>query len=506
MSDENENNKTPKLNFKIDPLLHEGEGHKPVKEMTRRELLGQGFILGAGTIMAPTFIAALSEKAYGQPVVNCGGAIAAGDKIGFLSLDLSGGASISGNVLIGQQGGQMDALSADGYQFLGWAPGTEDQVNNELGLVFQADSGFLRGIKDKASAAAISRVNGAVVSLRSANDTQNNTQSPIYGISKAGASGAISSLMSTGTSTSGAKSQSPAQLINLEVKPIRVRSNNDLNGTVDTGKLVGELGSTSALKVLNRISKLSESKKAKLTDAQVQKDLLQCGYVKAEQTIATFGSPAALDVFQDTNLVGQANSIFTMNELTSDSKLNRAATYSKAIVNGYGGAGVIEMGGYDYHNGTRSRGETRDFEAGQTMGAAIEYAHRMNKPLIVYVSSDGSVRSNGELDNSIDGRGKGDWIGDAGNNSAAFMLVYNPGGRPQMTAVGNQLGYYIADGVSATAANLVGNSPTNLAYWAILNFMVLNGNVNEFLTEFPENPFGNNAAALTPYINFQPLA
>jgi hypothetical protein len=503
MSDETKNK--PKLNFKIDPLLHEGEGHKPVKNMTRRELLGQGFILGAGTIMAPTFLAALSQKAYGQAAVNCGAAVTSGDKIGFLSLDLSGGASISGNVMVGGPGGQMDALSANGYQFLGFAPNTATNVSSELGLIFHSDSGFLRGIKDKASPEALAKVNGAVVALRSANDTQNNTQSPIYGISQAGATGAISSLMSTGTSTSGGRSRSPGQLINLEVKPIRVRSNNDLNGTVDTGKLVAELGSASAQKVLNRITKLSESKITKLTDTQVQKDLLHCGYIKAEQTIVTFGSPEALDVFQDPALVGQANSIFTMNELTGDSKLNRAATYSKAIVNGYGGAGVIELGGYDYHNGTRSRGEQRDFEAGQTMGASIEYAHRMNKPLIVYVSSDGSVRSDGQIDGSAGGRDKGVWRGDSGSNSAAFMLAYNPSGRPAMSAIGNQLGSYIPDGVANTTANLVSNSPTNLAYWAILNFMALNGDAATFATEFPDNPFGTTAAQLDPYINFQPL-
>lgn len=494
------------IEWKSDPLKHDDPFHKDPRRMTRRELLGQGFIYGSGAIMAPSLLSAIANQAYGQ-TVNCGGVAAPSNgKIGFLSIDLSGGAAISGgNVMVGGPGGQMDMLSADGYQFLGFAANTQNDVSNELGLIFHNDSGFLRGIKDKASPEALQRVNGAVAACRLSNDTQNNTQSPLYGISKAGAQGSLNSLIGTRDSDSGGRSRSPDNLINLEVKPQRVSRASELQGTVDTGKMVSEMGSASALKVLNRISRLSDRKKAKLTDGMVQQEILQCGYVKAHDTIQQFGSPAALDVFQDTNLVGQANSIWTMGEL-NNRDFERGATHAKAIVNGYAGAGVIELGGYDYHNGTRSRGEGEDFIAGQVMGGAIEYAHRLQRPLMVYVFSDGSVRSDGQIDDSTGGRNKGVWRGDSGGNSAAFMLVYNPAGRPQMTAVGNQLGHYIPDGVTNTTANLVANSATNLAYWVILNFMNLNGDVANFATLFPENPFGTTAAQLDPYINFAPLA
>ena len=48
----------------------------------------------------------------------------------------------------------------------------------------------------------------------------------------------------------------------------------------------------------------------------------------------------------------------------------------KLVVNGFAGAGTIEFGGYDYHDGTRATGEVRDFEAGQAIGAVLEYAAR----------------------------------------------------------------------------------------------------------------------------------
>ena len=63
------------------------------------------------------------------------------------------------------------------------------------------------------------------------------------------------------------------------------------------------------------------------------------------------------------------------------------------VMNGYAGAGCIEMGGYDYHGGRRAEGEVKDFRAGRCMGACLEYAARLNKPLMMYVFSDGSLSS-----------------------------------------------------------------------------------------------------------------
>ncbi len=507
MKDNNEKNK---LNFKLDePLKHEGEGHTSVKNMSRRELLGQGFILGSGYVMAPTILSSIANQAQAQVQgLNCGGGgVSLNPKIGFLSIDLSGGAAISGgNVMVGGPGGQTDMLTADGYRLLGFAPNTQGQMNNELGILFHSDSSFLRGIMSKTSPECRARINGAVACTRLANDTQNNIQSPLYGISIAGAKGAVAGLIGTNGSDSGGRSMAPPELINLEVKPTRVASSRDLNGTIDTGRMVADLGQADAVGIMRRIASLSDNKRAKLTDEQVKKDLVQCGYEKARGTLEAFAGPDALDVFADTQLVGNGASIWTNDELTSQSKYNRSATYSKAIVNGYVGAGVMEFGGYDYHNGTRSRGEQRDFEAGVAMGGALEYAHRMQKPLILYVFSDGSVRSDGQIDNSAEGRGKGVWRGDRGTTSAALMLVYNPSGRPVMTGVGHQLGNYNPDGQVNSTANLVSNSARNLAYWVILNYMALNGDTAQFASMFPENPFGTTATQLDPYINFQSIA
>ena len=72
------------------------------------------------------------------------------------------------------------------------------------------------------------------------------------------------------------------------------------------------------------------------------------------------------------------------------------------------------------------KARSKTFRAGQCMGACLEYAARMDMPLMLYVFSDGSLSSNGAIDNSTDGRGKGMWTSDNSSTAGSFFLVYNP--------------------------------------------------------------------------------
>ena len=108
----------------------------------------------------------------------------------------------------------------------------------------------------------------------------------------------------------------------------------------------------------------------------------------------------------------------------------------KLVLAGFAGAGTIEFGGYDYHDGTRATGEGKDEIAGQAIGAALQYAAALNSPLVIYLISDGSLSSDGVIDNSADGAGKPVWRGDNSDVSSTVMLVFDPDGRPAMTAGG----------------------------------------------------------------------
>ena len=88
------------------------------RPVTRRDFLSQGFITGVGTAMtAGVFslfanpraaFAALSPDLEALKLA-CGIATQGAGKIPFICFDLAGGANVAGsNVLIGQQGGQLD--------------------------------------------------------------------------------------------------------------------------------------------------------------------------------------------------------------------------------------------------------------------------------------------------------------------------------------------------------------------------------------------------------------
>ena len=125
---------------------------------------------------------------------------------------------------------------------------------------------------------------------------------------------------------------------------------------------------------------------------------------------------------------------------------------------------------------------------------------------MLYVISDGSVASDGVLDNSAEGRGKGIWKGDNSSTAATFFLVYNPGGRPTLTRPdANQLGYFRPSGSVETAANRVANNVELLAQSIVLNYLALHGGAGQLDAVLPGHGLGLGAER-DALISIQPLA
>jgi hypothetical protein len=417
--------------------------------------------------------------------------VAGAGKIPFIAFDLAGGANIAGsNVLIGGPGGQLDFLSTAGYSKLGlpgnMAPnasvGPGSFIDQQLGLAFHSDSAFLRGILERTAIGTRANVNGTVIAARSENDTGNNPHNPMYGIHSAGAFGDLLAIIGSQSSDSGGNSMAPAYMIDTTARPTKVDRASDVTGLVDTGKLVGLLSQQDAVAVLESIERISRKKldvvDTKLSNDAVIKQMMQCGYVKAADLADRFGNAiTALNPDIDANIVGPSG-IFSSAEYAADSEFRKTAAVMKMVVNGYAGAGTISMGGFDYHTGDRATGEQRDLRAGRCMGACIEYAARVGKPLMLYVFSDGSLSSNGMIDTSVNGRGKGQWTGDNQSTASAFFLVFNPAGRP--VARTNQLGSFTADGSVNTSSNPGANAVNLLAEMVVLNYMALHGQQGNF--------------------------
>jgi hypothetical protein len=498
-----------------DPILHPDHG----RPRTRREFLAQGFILGGAGVLGGGMLSLGSGKARAAlspeliPIVqSCGIATQGAGKIPFICFDLAGGSSQAGsNVLVGQRGGQLDFLTTRGYErqglpgdmipsILNPATGINDFIDDTLGLAFHSDSAFLRGMMTKISPATAANINGAVIPARSENDTGNNPHNPMYGIARAGADGSLLSLIGSSNSDSGGNSVAPQNLIDLTIRPTKVDRPSDVTGLVDVGDLVSVLSQEDAVAVMESIYRISARKMddmntgQTITTEEVVRDLVKCGYLKSADLADRFGNPSTLDPAGDPEIVGPGG-LFSDMEFNggdrSAREFRKTASVMKMVINGFAGAGTIEMGGYDYHGGRRAEGEVKDFRAGQCMGACLEYARIRQVPLMLYVMSDGSLSSNGMIDNTVDGRGKGEWSSDNSSTAAVFFLVYNPtgrpsliGGTPEQQALHQQIGYMRPDGSVETAATPAAGNVNLLVQTVVLNYMALHGENGNFSALF----------------------
>ena len=492
------------------PLLHSDHA----RPKTRREFIAQGFMTGAATVCGASIFSLFANPRQAAAALSpdletlkqsCGIASAGAGKIPFICFDLAGGANIAGsNVLMGKSGGQFDFLTTAGYNRLG-LPGTmlpNDPmfVNQEFGLAFHSDSAFLRGMQSTTSIAARAFIDGAIIAARSENDTGNNPHNPMYGIARAGSDGELLTLVGSQSSDSGGNSMAPSNLINPQLRPTKINQPSDVTGLVDVGDLTAILSQEDAVAVMESIQRISRQKldnmdPALVTRNDVVKDLVECGYVKSADLTDRFANPADIDPASDPLIAGNAG-IFTTAEFNANSRTGRetrkTAAVMKLVQGGLAGAGTITMGGYDYHTGERGTGESRDYLAGRSMGACLEYAHRTKTPLMLYVFSDGSVSSNGRLDETEEGRGKGEWTGDNQQTAASFFLVYNPNGRP--VADRHQIGFMRSNGSVETASSPAANNVNQLVQTVVLNYMALHGEQGTFDGKFPGNGLGNAAA------------
>jgi hypothetical protein len=526
--------------FQPDEPLRHPDHPRPV---TRRDFIRQGFMTGAAMVTTGSVFSLFANPraAYADVSadldalatdINCqlGGVGAADLKVPFICFDLAGGANLAGsNVLVGQGLEQTDFLSTAGYSKLGlpgdMIPGLDDAnfallnpsnglfINDELGLLFHADSNMLFGIREKAGLALTQGgIDGAVIPARSDNDTGNNPHNPMYGIAAAGAKGGVVTLIGSRSSDSGGNSMAPAAQINPEIRPTKVDRPSDVTGMVDVGDLTAILSDPADVTaVMESMARISHKKMSLgtidtgVTRNDVIKDLVRCGYLKAADIAERFaGVPVNPDDRADSEgvIVGPGR-IFTEQEFDGDGEFRKTASVMKMVIDGHAGAGCITMGGYDYHTGDRSTGELRDLRAGRCIGACLAYAAIMGQPLMIYVFSDGSVFSNGSMDGSVNGRGKGVWTGDNSSTACSYFLAYNPNGAVSQFNTGltdnsfRQIGRFTSDASVMTSSSPAANNVNLLVNTVVLNYMALNGDVTSggntgaFTSLFPNHGLTN---------------
>jgi hypothetical protein len=522
-----------------DPLLLQ-EHSRP---RTRREFVAQSFWTGAATVVAPTLAGMLAYPRAARAtlasdiqnaVTACGITTGAG-LIPFICFDLQGGGNIAGsNVLVGGPGGQLDFLSVAGYSKLGLpgsmvpnASATGSFVDSSFGLRYHSDSAHLRGMKLRASPAAMAGTTGTIIPALSQNDTNTNPHNPMYGIYQFGARGGLLNLIGSNSSVSGGNSMAPPTMVIAAAQPTVVDSSRDSKGLVSTGQLSTLLPNpadvTNVLESMKRVSDAKysapgvtayASNAALNTAALGPTGVEACSFTKAAYTVDRYSNPAAVNPDVDPNIVG-ASGIFQTAEYQANSDYQKTAAIMKLVIDGNAAAGTIEMSGFDYHSGNRMDGEARDLNLGNCIGAVLEYANRVGKPVMIYIFSDGSLASSGMIDNSVGGRGKGVWTADNQNVAATYFLVFNPAGRAQSAQANAEMSFQIGnfnpDGSQNTTSSPAGNNVPNLVQMVVLNYMGLHSAnaVSQWPNLWPAPNLNNglgSGTALEPLIAWQPLA
>jgi hypothetical protein len=539
--------KTPRQHGPNEPFRHENHP----RPITRRELMGAGFLSGPAFVLAPAWLGALLKAQRGEAatvpatiaaqMAECklqaaasGGGMGTKGPVPFITIDLAGGANLMGSEAIaGMAGSPTNFISAAGFSKLGvpgsMVPTSTAFIDMSLGLPFHADSAILRGIKTKASATILGKVNGVVIPAISQNDTNSNPLNAMHLIAKAVSGlppvgglpvpyGQYTTLVGTNATASGGNSAAPAP-VDPTLQPTRIASSAD--NTALVGSSAGA-ASQNTVSIQESMARLSTGVTAAPTgpttttfDGSVVgqqtlisgadpaadlalKEQIRCAYVKTAFTSATSQGPDSVNPDKDPLIVGGGAPIFTAQEYT-DGDLKKTAAIMKLVMNGYAGAGTIVLGGFDYHSGNRADGETKNQKAGVVIGAILAYAEAVKTPVMINIISDGSLTSTGNADTSTAGRGKLGWQGDSQQVAASLILVYSPNGKPAATI--NQIGSLNADGTVNATSSPGANAPNLVTQLVTLNWMALNGVNANFATVFPTQGLGAVTAqtALTAF-------
>ncbi len=458
------------------------------KPITRRDFLGQGIGAAASYIFLPSIYTLLATKrAYGDS--SCL-APAASTLPAFICLDLAGGGNIAGsNVIVGKQGGQTNFLSA--YDKLGLPPSmypsVSGMVDTSLGLAFHAQSAMLAGIKSVATASTMAAVDGFVMAAQSMDDSSSNPHNPAYLVAQSGLTGTMMAQIGAQANASGGNSTSPDFSINPAMRPVTVTNPTSAKNLVALNVLSSKFSSTQVSGILSAIQNMSSSQlnNFQASDISTQvKSLFGC-QVQAAANATQMGATLV-----DPSVDASVTSVF--GSLTGASSTDlQVATIAKLVLDNYAGAGTIEMGGFDYHSGNRTDGETKDQAAGRAIGQILQLAALKKRSVMIYVFTDGGITSNQTPDAGANG--KYGWQGDAGQFGASFVLAYNAKGvRPTITQSGRQIGYFNDPGQGVvTTSSLIANNVPNLAMAVALNYMALAGNQGNFANVVANttNPF-----------------
>lgn len=431
------------------------------KPLSRRELLGAGLLSFSASMTLPTLAGMmLPQNAYGQSQANCPSATAGSGLAPFITLNLAGGAGLAANYVPTDAGGQFLAS----YNKMGLGDG-QVPIDYEFGQVPFAGEGIsklLTEIRNAASPSTLGNTAFVAIPVRSRDDSSDNPFDASGMVAKAGLIGTDLPNLGVRASDTGirqyySKVKPPTPLV--------VGNYNDIASALALGVKgpLSNLDDKQKVSVLKLVEKLSQTQTNKVNSqagGRMLATLVQCALGK-NITLAQQPSPS-LDAREDASL----SAIWGINSGTGAN--NRNVIFGSMVhagLKGVAGTVNLEMGGFDYHNGSRTTGDQRDGEAGQAIGRILESASALNQKVFIYVTSDGSVSS------TVSDERNSPWRSDRGSAGMAYIIAYDPAGRPQTS--GHQIGQFTS-GQAADDTFVTGDNPALAAAGAFANYLKFN--------------------------------
>jgi hypothetical protein len=440
------------------------------KPVSRRDFLASGLLPFSASMFLPSFVNVFANAgvAEAQELV-CKSAGAAG-LCPFISIKLSGGAAISANFLPHDKARQL----LKSYSKMGMGSGASVPVTYEFSnrAPFYANSQILAGIRTNTTVATLARSTFVGTCVRSQDDSSANKFDITGLVAKSGLNGMILPNLGRANTSTGINAL-PAYI--APPSPLVVGRFEDIPGSLAVGNSLALLNKEQQGTLFRTIQGLTSSQAEKLytqSGGKTLSRLIQCAN-KDNSNLISNSTALNIDPLSNTAFA----TVWGINAQTSKSSQDFIfATMVYNALNGNAGTINLEMGGFDYHNGTRTSGDAKDLEAGTVIGNVLESLTVMGKKGFVVVTSDGSVTSP-ESDTA-----GGPWTSDRGTAGSTYMIGYDPAGAHE--AKDFQIGHF-NDGQTADDTFLTGGSAELAAGSMFANYMAFNGKANLIETYLP---------------------
>jgi hypothetical protein len=428
-------------------ILHQSHG----RPKSRREFLASGLIGTTGYLVMPTLLSVFAKPMQAFAAAQCEGTAIAGAASlpAFVGVNLAGGYAFQGGAVIGLG---LDRKPIANYDIVGMGTGNGFFSNNTQSSTMFSNSvrvpgdgtvtttagkaGLLMsGIKSRVSATTLAKTAMIQVMVTSNDDNSDNLASPLGMVTSAGLSGDLLGILGTQNTATGI-GQKPA--LAISPPPVFVpKSFADITAALKpANSLTQRLSLAQYTKVLDLIKTLSGEQARALAStgasATTLSDLVQCATDKNLQLAAGADPTTAVDP----GLNAQVATVWGLAPATKTSANYKSAAIAFNAINGHAMAGMIELGGYDYHGAGRASQNASDLRAGQMIGNILETAAILGRKVVIHVTSDGAVSANSG------GAFGSDYNNDAGQHGGTFALFFDPAGAPLLKndAFGYQIG------------------------------------------------------------------